>query len=728
MKSQKTGIVGPDGPLTKLPRTFPNKIDESLFCGLDLGIGSCGQALLSTSKKKRTIRDFEDLPGPIVFLGVRAFDVPETKDTNGKVILKNPERREKRLQRHTIARRAERMKHVRRFLISHQVLPPEYHPGKHEWQSRHETATPWQWRLDAMHCCLTPWQWASVLLHYAKHRGFKSARKGDITAKGSEGGTLDSTRANHAALAAYRSVAEMFENDPRFQQTVTSAPSKKYPNPVDRIVKAKRNKEGSYSSMVLRADLVAEIHTIFARQRELENPHASQQIEDAYITLLNKQLPIQSGIENLGTCPFLPSEKRTTSLAPSFELSRALQRLNNITLVHRDGTKEMLSAHILAGTGYAPFIAAFGSSATISWASLRKIFAIPADVEFQDILERSAAPQKKKPSKKPAAEAKPPAPPMNAATAEKADFCNRSSKTGCAKGSHLIRKAIGPDAWAAIITSDLTPLDDIAFSLAFYELIEDPDTSHTILGSLAGKNLASALLAAIRADLTGPSPSLHQFKGACGVSASVCRRLIPHLTAGLTYDKAMEQAGYKHTATLPLFSEITNPIVKSVIREVMKQVVNLIDEAGALPARIHVEIGRDLGKSIDERNDMDRGIRDRTAEKDTHRAAVAQLKNCSLESVSPEDLLRYELYIEQGGHCPYSGEPLPNPERIYGADLQVDHVLPRSRSHDNGFHNKVLVYVSANQNKGNHTPYEWLSASPAKWQKFQTRILSSGSW
>jgi CRISPR-associated endonuclease Csn1 len=723
MKIYKTPLIGREGPLIKLPHTFPTSIDPNLFCGLDLGIGSCGQALITTAKEKKPIRSFDSLPGPIVFLGVRAFDVPEARDSSGKVILKNPERREKRLQRHTIARRAQRMKKIRRFLIDHQVLPPDYHPSKQEWQDRHETATPWQWRLDALHCCLTPWQWATILLHYAKRRGFKSARKGDIAAKGSEGGTLDSTRANHAALAAYRSVAEMFENDPRFQQTVTSAPSKKHTVPVDRVVKVKRNKGGNYTSMVLRADLIDEIQTVFTRQRELGNSQATEEIKDAYITLLNKQLPIQSGIEKLGTCPFMPPEKRTTPFAPSFELSRALQRLNNITLVHPDGTKELLSAHILASTGYAPFLAAFGSSATISWASLRKLFAIPGHIEFQDIRERNAA-KPKKHSRKSAAEARPAAPPLNPATAEKVDFCNRSSKNGCAKGSHLIRNAIGPAAWAKIITSDLTPLDNVAFSLAFYELIEDPDSEDTILGSLTGKSLPHALLAAIRADLTGPSPTLHSFKGACGVSASVCRKLIPYLTTGLTYDKAMEQAGFKHTDTFPLFNEITNPIVKSVIREVMKQVVNLIDEAGALPARIHVEIGRDLGKSIDERNDMDRGIRDRTAEKDANRATVATLKT---SPVTDEDLLRYELYIDQGGYCPYSGEPLPKPERIYGPDLQVDHILPRSRSHDNGFHNKVLVYTRANQDKGNHTPYEWLSSSPKKWQKFQAHVLSMKS-
>ena len=178
MNSNKIGIVGPDGPLTKLPKTFPTRIDEALFCGLDLGIGSCGQALLSTAREKRIIRGFENLPGSISFLGVRAFDVPEVNEKSG-VKLKNPERREKRLVRRTIARRSDRMKQVRRFLITNDVLPANYHCFKDEWRHRHEESTPWQWRLDALTRSLPNWEWAVILMHYAKRRGFKSARKGD---------------------------------------------------------------------------------------------------------------------------------------------------------------------------------------------------------------------------------------------------------------------------------------------------------------------------------------------------------------------------------------------------------------------------------------------------------------------------------------------------------------------------------------------------------------------
>ena len=39
-------LVGKNAPLPKLPQTFPSKIDSNLALGLDLGVGSCGQALV----------------------------------------------------------------------------------------------------------------------------------------------------------------------------------------------------------------------------------------------------------------------------------------------------------------------------------------------------------------------------------------------------------------------------------------------------------------------------------------------------------------------------------------------------------------------------------------------------------------------------------------------------------------------------------------------------------
>jgi len=115
-----SGILS--GPLTKLPKSFPREIDENLSLGLDLGVGSCGQALVYDKKEQRERcqihpKGLPDFPGRIAFMGVRAFDIPEIREKTGGIKLKNPEWRQKKHQRRTIRRRAWRMWSTRPALV-----------------------------------------------------------------------------------------------------------------------------------------------------------------------------------------------------------------------------------------------------------------------------------------------------------------------------------------------------------------------------------------------------------------------------------------------------------------------------------------------------------------------------------------------------------------------------------------------------------------------------------
>lgn len=54
--------------------------------------------------------------------------------------------------------------------------------------------------------------------------------------------------------------------------------------------------------------------------------------------------------------------------------------------------------------------------------------------------------------------------------------------------------------------------------------------------------------------------------------------------------------------------------------------------------------------------------------------------------------------------------------------VQIDHILPYSRSYDDSKNNKVLVLTRENQNKGNRTPYEYLTSLPdgeQRWRAFE---------
>jgi CRISPR-associated endonuclease Csn1 len=62
-------------------------------------------------------------------------------------------------------------------------------------------------------------------------------------------------------------------------------------------------------------------------------------------------------------------------------------------------------------------------------------------------------------------------------------------------------------------------------------------------------------------------------------------------------------------------------------------------------------------------------------------------------------------------------------------EFEIDHILPRSRSHDNSYENKILVHKRCNQNKKNSTPFEFSEigngdATSPGWQRF-TATLST---
>jgi CRISPR-associated endonuclease Csn1 len=644
------------------------------------------------------------MPDRISFMGVRTFDVPETKEKTGPK-LKNPDRRQARLLRRGTARRAQRMRYIRILLKTEGLLPTDYHVDSQEWKKQHELATPWEWRVEALDNKIDPWHWAAILIHFAKHRGFRSNRKSDLASKGEKGGTLESSKANHQALEHYRTLGEMFINDPRFSER-------------------KRNRDGAYTAMILRGDLLAEIDELFDKQRTFGNPHASASFQADFIKTLQTQRPLQNPIALLEDCPFENGEKRGTRHSPSFELSRALQKLNTLTLKSPNGKEQTFPEFIKRQPmAYQAFISQFGSSKKVTWKHLRKIFAIPEDVSFANLsLTHKAASRRPTKKKDDQAIEKAEAAPKSISVLEGEDFVSRGAR-GCAESTTLFRILLSDD-WGQITQENYEILDEAAFALTFYEVLEDEDSDQTVLGQIKVKcHRHPKLIDAIIRDLKeSEKPTLHNFSGSVAVSMKASRNIISHLAAGHVYSEAMKAAGYNHTDSSISLKSITNPIVKSVVQETMKQIIHLIDETGRIPGKINVELARDLGKSMDERNEISRGLDKRTDERNANRERAAEILGVSATGVSDEELLKYELRHSQGGNCAYSGDVITDTE-LFTPILQIDHILPRSRSHDNSFDNKVLVFTSTNQEKGNRTPYEWLGGPDSeKWQKHIARI------
>ena len=233
--------------------------------GLDIGITSVGWAVLENNS--------QDEPKRIVDLGVRIFDAAEVPKTGEALAAK---RRAARTTRRRLRRRRHRLERIRYLLQKEGLIDIEkfnerYHKGN--------LPNVYELRLKGLDSLLSDDEFAQILIHIAKHRGFKSTRKSE--AQDTEGGkVLKETSENQKIMLekGYRTVGEMICKDEKF---ITDCPWS-----VVHYEITPRNKQDDYRHTILRDMLVEEVHILFARQREMGNVHLSEALEEKYIEIM----------------------------------------------------------------------------------------------------------------------------------------------------------------------------------------------------------------------------------------------------------------------------------------------------------------------------------------------------------------------------------------------------------------------------------------------------------
>ena len=104
----------------------------------------------------------------------------------------------------------------------------------------------------------------------------------------------------------------------------------------------------------------------------------------------------------------------------------------------------------------------------------------------------------------------------------------------------------------------------------------------------------------------------------------------------------------------------------------------------------------------------------RNIESKKEAALLASPFGYTLESIPGQLLLMLRLWREQDGRCIYSNKAISIDDLINRHDLfQVDHIIPKSISFDDGYNNKVLCYSSENQNKGNKISSRYFASGKA---------------
>ncbi len=626
--------------------------------GLDIGMASVGAALLTDAH--------------IHALHVRTFDAAETAKEGESL---NKIRREARLTRRRIRRRAHRLLRLRRLLKREGLIP------SHAPEELLTTNCPWDLRAEGLDRKLDPREWAAVLYHIVKHRGFQSNRKSEAKADEKAGQMLTGVTANQKRMeeGGWRTVGEMAARDEAFAHV-------------------KRNKGGEYTHTFARADLVDELNKLFDAQRTLGNPHAAPELQAAVHELLMARRPTLSG-ENLlkmvGKCTFETTEYRAPKASHTAERFVWLTRLNNLRISDQGETRGLNDEERQAVI-HLPF-----TQAKVTYKQIRAKAGLPETTRFVGVDYW----KKRKEGNELAAE--------DAALFEaKAFHALRKAYEDAGLKTEWARDAATPDRLDALAYAQTAFKDDAEARFWMQEQGIEPAIIETVLTV--------------------------SFSDFIRLSIKALRKIIPHMEAGLRYDEAVLAAGYSHHSQLhtdenkkPRLPQIDkddfpNPVVYRALNQARKLVNAIIDEYGP-PAAVHIELARDLSKPWDERKKIEREQKGFAELKETLVKKFRERFDCDPRR---DQLVKMRLYDEQQAHCAYSLKPLDLGRLLEDGYVEIDHALPHSRSFDDGMNNKVLVLTAENRNKGNRTPYEYLDGEhdSESWHRFKAWVESNKNY
>lgn len=276
-----------------------------------------------------------------------------------------------------------------------------------------------------------------------------------------------------------------------------------------------------------------------------------------------------------------------------------------------------------------------------------------------------------------------------------------------------MREAVGKEQWAAL---DEKTKEGIFEAITTIEIKDDDPTPilKLLTRKFGLKKEAAQKLAALPLELE---------PGYANLSLKAIKKLLPHLENGLLYSDAVIEAGYvkkvetKDHPKLDAPSFLRNPVVMRALHETRK-VVNAICAKYGAPDEIRVELARDLKLSQRRKSELKS---EQTAGKKERDSAIDEIKKRGVERPSEEDILKYRLWLEMECKCPYTGKPI-GIETLFTSDIDIEHIIPFSRSLDDSFGNKTLCFHDENLRKGNRTPLKAYGADEQRWGEITQNI------
>jgi CRISPR-associated endonuclease Csn1 len=637
--------------------------------GLDLGPNSIGWAMLDQDPESGEPVGFYDtsvIDSPHPPMGVRVFEAGLENFETAKEKSRSQQRRMMRSLRRNHARRNARRAKVKRLLTGAGLLPDD----EMELAALFRT-DPYEIRARALSEDLTVHEVGRALFHLAQRRGFKSNRKsGDDKEEGKvleEIGKLEhemreagsKTLGQHfAALRAGKK--EMARPRVRAQHTRRDMYEVEFSGIVERQKQAHPGK--------LTDDFVGDLHEAVFFQR----PFAISEER-------RKNAPSRANLHrapSVRPCPFEEGEKCCNKGHWKAQRFRILKEVANLTISEHHHEERELT------TEERDFlIDELSVAREIKFDQIRKklhkVFGTDPDARFN--LERGG----------------------------------RKKLLGNTVENKLAN-AFSKKKWATMPEDTKVRLRELLLDVEDPAALEEALRSHGL-----DENKVSKLM-----EFSPPD-------GYLGYSLKAIDKLLVHMEHGkdehdaiqAVYGGREEVHGFDKLPALVSdelpaeIHEITNPVVRRALVEVRK-VVNALTREHGRPARIVVELAREMKDGQEGRKEYSRRIRGRQEEREEAKKRVLEHGG---NQASRSDVNRWLYWKEQGGACLYTGQSIPASEIFNGGAWDVDHILPRWRSLDDSMMNKALVSREANARKANRTPAEWLGTESQEFKQLVKR-------
>ena len=628
--------------------------------GLDIGTNSIGWCLLELDENNEPVR-IENTGARIFSDGRNPSDLTSLKASR-RLTRSASRRRDRYLQRR---------KNLMTALVQHGLMPQASTERK-----ALENKDPYPIREKAISEKVPPFEIGRALFHLNQRRGFKSNRK---TADSDTGPVkqsikkLEEIMESHNAKTLGAFLASR-RNDGKTVRARRQGPAQK----------------DLYDLYPDRAMYEKEFDMIWSKQAEYDHEFYNAAKYDEIKQIIFNQRPLKP--QKVGRCTFLPKEERIAKALPSYQRFRIYQELTNLKWIDRWGRDHAITQDCIVRD----MVKDLEKKRKLSFSSIgKKIKQIDYPITFNLESEKRKALD--------------------------------GNQTSC-EMRHKSRIGVEWDAW------DEQKQDEL-ITLLLDDNLEDDEVREKLIDEYGiAEDRVDAVL---NAKLT---------TGHGMLSKAAIDKILPVMRdEKKPYWNSVKEAGLGnhnlHDPDRPLddrldyygkvlsgdvlpgtgddkdkdekrYGTISNPTVHIALNQIRQVVNELFRRYGKKPDQVVIELARDLPLGPDGRREITTRQGDNQKRNDAIREELIKIP----VDDNRDNRQKYQLWQELAERpidrqCAFCGKMIAQAQ-LFSPEIEIEHLLPFSRTLDDAMSNKTVCCRQCNRDKGNRSPYEAFGESP----------------